>query len=533
MFKKPPPATWIPDSRVDTNSYPHGWGYDISVSRIINQINSHVHHSYHLEKDTNNNPKDFTKVRIKNPIRISSAGVLTITFNVIGVQRQNADGTGNITSKTTLKTGVVVKFQAPPGTTHTDPGTGLTTVCTDHQIITTEATWTNTTDYDEYWFQVASVDSQLPHRPELSITTLQWYYGNDHIPLSLTTPEAVTGYAAYGFPDVVAPGSVNYRAYGPWLQDVDDVAPTSGVYMVHNGVSYATNLPLSGNYVSINTHCQTNFDDKRDVSIKTLQEIHGSTTKARQNVTPSQTEKRFSRFTDSAIFGVKMRIWNDNFDNRTNTGDMGKLWIQPWGGSGGPWRIVVVSLGNPFKDDPNVFPNYGELDESANLLLHDNPSIKTFLSLDPQQTLGSFTFGGFNEISGLKHDIDRSDNTATVINLGGPWNSLLEKFLVVVYDKGIEPDWDGESIIKENAFYFPFYVQLGVSLRQQDGYSDRVWLSSKYAFPFMRPGGSTGQVPWYDFPNQGVNRYSDFVTGWHPGNVPSGNEHTKIIHSAN
>ena len=41
------------------------------------------------------------------------------------------------------------------------------------------------------------------------------------------------------------------------------------------------------------------------------------------------------------------------------------------------------------------------------------------------------------------------------------------------------------------------------------------------------------KVPWYDFPNQGVNRYSDFVTGWHPGNVPSGNEHTKIIHSAN
>jgi len=422
-----------------------------------------------------------------------------------------------------LKTGIAVKFQASPGTTHTDPITDLTTECTDHQIITTEATWSNTTDYDEYRFQIASVDSATPYRPNLSITTLQWYYGTDHIPVTLTTSESLLGFTGSGFPEQIAPGSIKYQVYGPWLHDSDSFSPTSGVYMVDEHKTSYANID---NYISINTHCQINFNDERDVSIKALQEIHGTKTKARQNVTPSQTEKRFSYFTDSSVFGVKMRIWNDNYDPRTGTGDMGKIWIQPWGGSGGPWRIVVVSLGNPWGGNPVP------LDESANLLIDQDLNIKTFLSLDPQQTAGSFTFGGFNEISGIKHDIERNDNTATIVDLGGPFNSYLEKFLVVVYDKGIEPDWDGESLLKENAFYFPIFIQLGLSLRPEDGFSSAVWSASKFAFPFMRPGGSTGEIPWREFPNQGVNRYSDFVTGFHPGNVPSGDAYDKIIYSA-
>ena len=59
-----------------------------------------------------------------------------------------------------------------------------------------------------------------------------------------------------------------------------------------------------------------------------------------------------------------------------------------------------------------------------------------------------------------------------------------------------------------------------------------VQYQKKFGFPFMRPGGSTGEIPMYEFPNQRINEYSDFVTGFHPGNVPSGDVHNKIIYSA-
>ena len=38
----PPPPSWIPDSRVPLDDYAHDWGNNISVSRVINQLNSNL-----------------------------------------------------------------------------------------------------------------------------------------------------------------------------------------------------------------------------------------------------------------------------------------------------------------------------------------------------------------------------------------------------------------------------------------------------------------------------------------------------------